>query len=137
MSQKMVHAENKANYVVTATVDHFEYTLDFAERNPDKTSVGTTPTGLLVAALAGCHLMTARSFLVGRELDFTALKVDITADFDHKNFDWRMTADIRLQTDAKLDERQVESLKRFIHNHCTVSNVLSHGNTLNLAIELV
>lgn len=137
MSQKIVHAENLDNFVTKTEVDHFEYVLDYADRNPNNESVGTSPTGLLAAALAGCYVMTARSFFLARKIDFSILKVKIVADFDHKNYDWRMSADTTIQTDAKLDDREKERLDYFIKNHCTVSNILSHGNTLNTSFDFI
>lgn len=137
MSTKKVHAENTENFVVNAEADGFNYTLDYASRNPNKKSEGTSPTGLLLNSLAGCQLMTARSFFIRQNINVNILKVDITGDFNYKNDAWVLEADAILKIDVDLDEQQIDGLTKFIDRYCTVSGVLSAGNTINLSIEKV
>jgi len=137
MSIKKVHAENSKNYVVDTESDGFNYTLDYSSRNPNNEGVGTTPTGLLLASLAGCHLMTARSFFNRHEIDSETLETDITGDFNHRDDGWDLEADVLLTTDAPLDSGQIDDLKRFIDRYCTVSGILGKGHTINLSVEIV
>src|SRR5690625_7304859 len=78
MSIKKVQAENTEDFVVKAEANGFSYTLDYASRNPNKKSMGTSPTGLLLNSLAGCQLITARSFFIRQNINVNTLKVDIT-----------------------------------------------------------
>lgn len=137
MASKKVHAENSKNYVVNATSEGFNYILDYSSRNPDNEGVGTTPTGLLLTSLAGCHLMTARSFFNRHDIEPSVLETDISGDFNHDNDGWHLKADVLLTTDAQLNEGQVDDLKQFIDRYCTVSGVLSKGHTINLSVEIV
>jgi len=137
MSTKKVHAENSKNYVVDAESEGFDYTLDYSSRNPNNEGVGTTPTGLLLTSLAGCHLMTARSFFNRHEIDAETLETDITGDFNHHDDGWELEADVLLTTDAQLDSEQIDDLKQFIDRYCTVSGVLSQGHTINLSVKTI
>lgn len=138
MSEKQVHAEIIDNYVVNAEVEGFEYTMDHSERNKDGESVGTSPTGFLVSAISGCYLMTAKSYFSRNDIEFTQLKVDIKGDFQNDKTNWKLIADITLQTDAKLNDKTLPRLIRFVKRNCTVSNVLNKGdNELNLEVELL
>lgn len=135
MSIKKVQAENTEDFVVKAEANGFSYTLDYASRNPNKKSMGTSPTGLLLNSLAGCQLITARSFFMRQNINVNTLKVDITGDFNYKNDAWVLEADAILKIDVDLDEQQIDGLTKFIDRYCTVSGVLSAGNTINLTIE--
>lgn len=137
MAKKTVTGHIVEHYVVKAQSEEFQYTLDFAERAPEGNSQGTSPTGMLLTALAGCHLMTARSYLEGRNILFKELNVKIDGNFINGKTNWSLDADVLLRTDAPLDTKQVNSMEKFIRRHCTVSSVLQAGNQINCHIELV
>lgn len=137
MSIKRIKAENTENYIVTAEADGFHYTLDHKSRNPNHQSVGTSPTGLLLSSLAGCQLMTARSYFNRQKIDVSVLKVDIAGDFNYSDKGWKLEADAVIRIDIDLEEQQVEDLKKFIDRYCTVSGILTSGNTVNLSVEKI
>ena len=136
MSKKIVAARLEEGYLVKAETEGFTYVMDYAERNPAGKSQGTSPTGLLLTALSGCHAMTARSFLAGRKIPFNKLEVLVEGDFDNGKQSWHLTADVIIKTDAQLDDRQRESMERFISRNCTVSSILQTGNDIHCSIEL-
>lgn len=138
MATKKVHAENTKEYIINAEVDGFNYTQDFVGRDPNKEEFGTSPTGLLLASLSGCYLMTARSFFNKNGIESSTLDTDISGDFIHSDEEgWKVEAEVVLTTSAKLNDEQEENLKQFIDRFCKVSSVLSHGNTINFTIEKV
>lgn len=137
MATKKVHGKNTEAYIVETESEGHQYTLDYSSRNPNKESAGTSPTGLLLSSLAGCLLMTARSYLDRSKIEATTLETDITGDFKQSLEGWSLEADVVITTDAELDEQHTESLKQFIDRFCTVSAVLSAGNTINLSVEKV
>lgn len=138
MATKKVHAENTKEYIINAEVDGFNYTQDFVGRDPNKEEFGTSPTGLLLASLSGCYLMTARSFFNKNDIESSTLDTDISGDFIHSDEEgWKVEAEVVLTTSAKLNDEQEENLKQFIDRFCKVSSVLSHGNTINFTIEKV
>jgi len=138
MAEKEVRAKNSEDYVVKAEVDGFEYTQDFVGRNPNKKDEGTTPTGMLLASLSGCYLMTARSFFDRKNIDAKTLETNIGGDFNYDlNDGWAVDAKVTLTTDAPLDEEIEDQLRQFIDRYCKVSGVLSAGNNIDLNIEQV
>lgn len=124
-------------YIVQADIEGFSYTMDYTDRMPGFTSQGTSPTGLLLVSLSGCHLMTAVSYLNMKKIEFSQLTAHVAGDFIDKNREWRLDASVELVTDAILNEDQLAGLERFIHRHCKVSSILSKGNNINLNIKLV
>lgn len=137
MAEKTVSGEITENYVVKAHSEGFTYTMDFAERTQNALTQGTSPTGLLLSALAGCHLMTARSYLDARHILFNQLKVVIDGDFVNGKTSWTLDAQVTLKTDAQLDNQQLNALEKFIMRHCTVSSILQHGNQIKCLTELL
>jgi len=135
LSKKEIYAKNNEKYIVTATADGFDYTLDYVSKNPNKKSQGTSPTGLLLNALAGCQLMTARSFFNRRKIEVNDLEVKVSGDFNRTLDGWEMKADAVLTVDASLDSTEEANLLQFIDQFCTVSGVLAPGNEINLSIE--
>lgn len=137
MATKKVHGKNTENYVIETDSEGHQYTLDYSSRNPNKQSVGTSPTGLLLSSLAGCLLMTARSYLDRSKIEAETLETDIRGDFKQNLDGWTLEADAVITTDAELDEKHTENLKQFIDRYCTVSAVLKNGNKVNFTIEKV
>lgn len=138
LAEKVTEAVVIENYQVDSTIEGFTYTMDYTERNPDLVSQGTSPTGMLIVALVGCHLMTAVSYLNMKKIDFSVLKGTVEADFiDTKEDGWKLDAKVTLTTDAKLDEDKLNGLSRFIHRHCKVSSILSKGNDVTLDYNLI
>ena len=137
MATKKVHGKNTANYTIETESDGHQYILDYSSRNPNKESAGTSPTGLLLSSLAGCLLMTARSYLDRSKIAADTLEADVTGDFKQSLDGWSLEADAVITTDAELDDQHIENLKQFIDRFCTVSAVLSAGNTINLSIQNV
>lgn len=137
MAEKKVSGAITDHYVVDIQSEGFIYKMDFAERTKDIPIQGTSPTGLLLSALAGCHLMTARSYLDGRNILFNQLNVMIEGDFINGKTSWTLDAHVLLKTDAQLDNKQLNALEKFIMRHCTVSSILQHGNQIKCQIELI
>lgn len=135
MSRKEVYAKNSEKYVVTATADGHDYTLDYISKNPNQQSEGTSPTGLLLNALAGCKLMTARSYFSRKKMNVDDIEIKITGDFNYTNEGWKLKADAVLLVDTSLNSSQEKELIQFIERFCTVSGVLATGNEINLSIE--
>lgn len=135
MSTKYVSASLSDPYLVKAESDGFTYMMDYAERNPDGSSQGTSPTGLLLTALSGCHAMTARSFLTANKIQFTQLDVQIEGNFKNGKEAWQLSAHVIIKTDAQLDNRQNQAMERFIQRNCTVSSLLQSGNQMTCSIE--
>lgn len=136
MSKKTVSATLEDAYVVKSETEGFTYVMDYAERNPVGESQGTSPTGLLLTALSGCHAMTARSFLAGKRIPFSKLEVVVEGNFENGKQSWHLSANVIIKTDAQLDDRQREKMERFIARNCTVSSILQSGNEINCSIEL-
>lgn len=137
MAEKITQAYVKENYLVEADIEGFNYTMDYTERFPDRVSQGTSPTGLLIVSLVGCHLMTAVSYLNMKKIPFDILKGQIGADFVHSSDGWLLEARVVLTTDAKLSEDGIQGLTRFIHRHCKVSSILARGNNIQLEYKFV
>lgn len=138
MATKKVHAENNEEYIVNAEVDGFNYTQDFVGRDPNKEEFGTSPTGLLLASLSGCYLMTARSFFNRKKIQSSTLETDISGDFKYDlNDGWSVEAEVTLTTSAQLDPETEEQLTQFIDRYCKVSGVLDAGNTIHFTIKQV
>lgn len=136
MSKKIVSAKLEDQYVVKAETEGFTYVMDYADRNPAGESQGTSPTGLLLAALSGCHAMTARSFLAGKKIPYNKLEVGVEGNFENGKQSWHLSAEVIIKTDAQLDDRQRETMERFIARNCTVSSILQTGNEIKCSIEL-
>lgn len=137
MAEEVTHAKVIDKYVVESSIEGFTYTMDFTERTPDIISQGTSPTGMLLVSLSGCHLMTAVSYLNMKKIDFSVLKAHVEGDFIDEKPEWRLNANVVIETDAKLDDDQLAGINRFIHRHCKVSSILSKGNIINLTFKLV
>ncbi|XJS11638.1 OsmC family protein [Aerococcaceae bacterium WGS1372] len=137
MSEKITQAYVKENYLVESNIEGFNYTMDYTERYPDRISQGTSPTGLLIVSLLGCHLMTAVSYLNMKNIAFDILKGEVEADFIDEKSSWKLDAKVTLITDAKLSEDAINGLTRFIHRHCKVSSMLSHGNDISLEYSFI
>lgn len=136
MSKKVVSAKLEEQYVVKAESEGFTYVMDYADRNPEGESQGTSPTGLLLAALSGCHAMTARSFLAGKKIHYSKLEVGVEGNFENGKQSWHLSAEVIIKTDAQLDDRQRETMERFIARNCTVSSILQTGNDIKCSIEI-
>lgn len=136
MSKKIVNATLEEGYVVKAKTEDFTYIMDYAERHPLGESQGASPTGMLLTALSGCHAMTARSFLAGKKIPFNKLTVSVEGDFENGRQRWQLSANVIIRTDAQLDDRQRETMERFIARNCTVSSLLQAGNDIKCSIEL-
>lgn len=137
MAEKFVEAKVKDNYEVETHIEGFSYTMDYTERTPDLISKGTSPTGMLLVSLAGCHLMTAVSYLNMKKIAFSVLNAQLDGDFIDEKPEWRLDAEVIVETDANLDDSQLAGLERFIHRHCKVSSILSKGNNIKLSFKLV
>lgn len=137
MPEKMTQAYVKENYLVESEIEGFTYTMDYTERYPDRISQGTSPTGMLIVSLIGCHLMTAVSYLNMKKIDFEVLKGQVEADFIDDKEGWKLEAKVILTTDAKLSEDKIKGLTRFIHRHCKVSSMLSRGNNISLEFNFI
>jgi uncharacterized OsmC-like protein len=137
MATAKVQGTNTKGYVIETESEGHQYTLDYASRNPNKESAGTSPTGLLLSSLAGCLLMTARSYLDRSKIEAKTLDTEVTGDFKQSLDGWDLEVDAVITTDADLDEQHTKNLKQFIDRFCTVSAVLRNGNTINLSIEKV
>lgn len=137
MSIKHVTAQLEEPYIVTAISEGFTYTMDYADRNPEGESLGTSPTGMLLTALSGCHAMTARSFLSGKKIPFSKLIIEINGEFTNGRKNWQLNANVTIKTDAQLDDREMETMERFVARNCTVSSVLQTGNEITAQIELI
>lgn len=137
MAEKETEAKVIDRYIVQADIEGFSYTMDYTDRMPEFTSQGTSPTGLLLVSLSGCHLMTAVSYLNMKKIEFSQLTAHVAGDFIDENREWRLDASVEIVTDAILNEEQLAGLERFIHRHCKVSSILSKGNNVELNIKLV
>lgn len=137
MAEKFTQAFVKENYLVASETEGFNYTMDYTERFPDRVSQGTSPTGLLIVSLVGCHLMTSVSYFNMKKISFDILKGQIEADFVDSKDGWELEAKVIITTDAKLTKDGVQGLSRFIHRHCKVSSMLSRGNNIQVEYRFV
>lgn len=131
-----IQAESSQYYEVSALADGFSYTLDFPERS-EGNAVGTSPTTLLLVALAGCQLMTARSYLMSQNIAQDTLAVKVSGTFDRQDGEWQVATTVDLHIVADLSERQKAELPRFLKKNCRVASILATGNnTVALHIEV-
>lgn len=135
MATKKVHAKNLDQFVVEAESEGFNYVMDNPKRGVVKELAGTTPTGMLLNALAGCIVITARSYFDRNEIKVTELTTDIEGDFQYADGAWKLTVEAVINTDATLDAESLKKLISFIDRFCTVSGVLAAGNTINLTVN--
>lgn len=136
MAKHLAGSINK-NHVVSAETDGFNYKIDWLDMKEEGQAEGASPTGVLLASLAGCNLITAQSFLTKKRYEYARLDIEINGEFIKEDPYTRLKAEVVITTDAKLDEAALEKLEAFIDRHCTVSRVLASSNDITTKIELV
>ncbi|MDO4670426.1 MAG: OsmC family protein [Aerococcus sp.] len=128
-----VTATNKQHYEVEATADGFSYTLDFPERAEE--AKGTSPTTLLLVALAGCHVMTAASYFSMNNHTYQGLSAHVSGEFARVDGQWQVEATVTLKVKVTLDDNEKETLYHFVKKNCRVGSILENGtNTVELTI---
>ncbi len=72
----------------------------------------------------------------GKKNHFNKLDVLVEGNFENGRQSWHLSAEVIIKTDAQLDNRQRETMERFIARNCTVSSILQAGNDIKCSIEL-
>lgn len=129
MGQLKCTAKLEGEFKVVAEVEGHQYIMD-VPTDVDGTDLGASPMGLLLVALAGCKLMTARVYARKRRIILEECEAVVTGDYKSKsgNVDLNLTVDQYVKTDAS--DAEIEKMNEFVDKYCSVSTVLSQANTI-------
>ncbi len=97
-----------------------------------------SPETLLVAAVADCFLLTFRAIARARNLEWTALEVEVTGTLDRVEGNSRFTrfdTSARLQLAAGTDREQAELALHKAESGCLISNSLSGDKHLRTQVD--
>lgn len=134
MGQLKCTARLEGEFKVTADVEGYQYIMD-APAKVRGTDLGASPMGLLLAALAGCKLMTTRVYARKNGITLEECEVVITGDYRHKSgdVDLNLTVDEYVKTDAS--DEQIEEMNEYVDKYCSVHRVLSQANAIGGKIQ--
>ncbi|KAA9301903.1 MULTISPECIES: OsmC family protein [Aerococcus] len=114
------------------TVDGHTYELDHDRPQSSYQAQATTPAGALLVGLAGCKLMLAQSYLASRHIEGVTVSLDLEANLGRDDQRQRnLQADIRLNIEGDLTDKQQENLQRYVDSQCAVEQIiLSESNQI-------
>lgn len=115
--------------LVDVELGGFKYQLDYPLDIKGYDPKGTVPGGYLVVALAGCKVMVARMYLMGRGKEDVSVNIKITADFD-KDEQKKFCADFKteLSFEGDISEEDIRKIEHMLDDQCAVEHVLKSGN---------
>ncbi|UJF15809.1 OsmC family protein [Jeotgalibaca sp. MA1X17-3] len=130
-------AEMMDTYQVTLDVDGHEYLIDQSKENGGK-GTGANPSDMLIAAVAACKTMVAKSFLDSKEIEYQRVNTEIDYEFNGPNKNITVSMTVRLNVvGATVDETELRQLQTIVATGCPVANLMdSDKNTIETIVTV-
>lgn len=141
---KLIHikieARNEQGYLVSATARNHSLLLD-EPRESGGTDQGPTPLEALLAALAGCLIMTLRLHAQRSNVEIDSVYAVAEADVDPRGFIGRakpglQNVKLHITIKSKADTRTLEELVKKAEEYCPVADTLRTQTPIELITEI-
>ncbi len=141
---KLIHirvvARNQEGYLVRAQARSHELVLD-EPRESGGTDQGPTPLEALLAALAGCLMMTLRLHAQRSRVDIESIEAVAEAYVDPRGFIGKakpglQDTKLRLVVRSSADPEKVKELVHNAEKYCPVADTLRSETSVKLEIEI-
>lgn len=122
---------NTMGVVVNTEINGFEYTID--HRSPE--GLGIEPAGMILNGIAGCHLMTARTYLADHGEKKGKLKIKIEGEF-YKDEVPYFIAHSTIKV-SNTDSITAQELEDYLEDGTEIANTLAQGkNKIYKKVEI-
>lgn len=130
-------AEMLDTYQVTVDVNGHEYLIDQPKEKGGK-GTGASPTDILIAAVAACKTMVAKSFLDSKKIEYKRVNTEIDYEFNGPNKSITVSMTVRLEVvGAKVNDIELRQLQTFVATGCAVANLMdSDKNSIETIVTV-
>ncbi|VWL84835.1 OsmC family protein [Oceanivirga miroungae] len=110
-------------FLVKSVIDGGEYKASLNRKE------STTPMGILNVALSACIIMCVRGYYIKNRIK--GVKIEIENEYEYTENKY----DIEILVSKKIDEKEIQGIKEYIKEKCSVSKMLKEEIKLNIDIK--
>lgn len=129
---------SRDDYAIEVEVEGFKYIIDSPEDLEGYEPQGALPGGYLMAALAGCKVMVARYYLIGRGMEDVKVHVEMSVEAekdDNKKFFQHFKTELVFEGD--ISEKDIQKIEKMLDAECAIEQILrSDQNTFETTYRI-